>query len=150
MAKEVTRMKRFPILIALLFASLPCTAKVNWVWLGVTERAEVYVDNADVTRPPGYVKLWTMLSFKSQERGGWLSEKRLFMFSCKDLVLDWQQSMYYADRMGEGDLLHVRTLTKYGVGDLRLIELDPSTKDPKVYAQAVPESRFLPALKSLC
>lgn len=143
-------MKRFFVLLVLLHIAAPSLARANWVLLGENERAEVYIDNAGIVRPPAYVKAWTMLSFKSRQRGGWLSEKRLFMFSCKDQSLDWQQSMYYSDRMGEGDLVHVRTLTRYGVGDLRLAELDPSTKDMNTYKDAVPESRFVTAFRSLC
>ena len=143
-------MKRLSVLLLLLSVAAPALAATNWVWLGEEPRAEVFVDNAGVTRPHAYVKVWTMLSFKARQRGGWLSEKRLFMFSCKDQTLDWQQSMYYAAPMGEGELLHVRTLTKYGVGDLRLVELDPSTKDQRIYREAVPESAFIAAFKSLC
>lgn len=143
--------KRFCFLICLLLCSaMPAHAKVNWVWLGEDARAHVYLDNANVARPPAYVKMWTMLTFKARQRGGWVSEKRLFMFSCKDQTLDWQQSMYYSEPMGEGEILLARTLTKSGVGDLRLVELDPSTKDPKVYRDAVPESRFVAAFKSMC
>lgn len=135
---------------AILAAAIPAFARVNWVWMGESTRAAIYVNNADVARPPNYVKVWTLLSYKSRQRGGWRSEKRLFMFSCRDQSLDWQQSMYYAEPMGEGDLLNVRTLTQYRLGDLKLIELDPSTKDPGIYRDAVPESQFAAALKSLC
>lgn len=138
------------LLVCALLACAPAIATNSWLLLGETPRAEVYVNGYDVYRPPSYVKVWTLLSYKSRQRGGWLSEKRLFMFSCKDNTLEWQQSMYYAETMGDGEFLHARTLTKYGVGDLRLVELDPSTKDPKVYKEAVPESNFIAAFKSLC
>lgn len=143
-------MKRTPVLLCLLLACGVCMAKNGWVLLGDTPRAEVYIDTYDIYRPPHYVKAWTLLSYKSRQRGGWLSEKRLFMFSCKEQTLEWMQSVYYADSMGEGEFLHARSLTKYGVGDLRLVELDPSTKDPKIYKEAVPESYFLASFKSLC
>lgn len=143
-------MKRWCLLLFLLPAAVTSEAKTAWVLLGETPRAEVYINAADVYRPPYYVKAWTLLSFKSRQRGGWLSEKRLFMFSCKDQTLEWQQSMYYSEPMGEGQFLHARTLTKYGVGDLRLVELDPSTKDKRIYKEAVPESNFIASFKSLC
>lgn len=142
-------MKRFFALLVLLNIVVPSSARVNWVLLGENERAEIYIDNAGVVRPLAHVKAWTMLSFKSRQRDGWLSEKRLFMFSCKDQSLDWQQSLYYSDRMGEGDLVQVRTFTKYG-GGLGRVELDPRTKDMNIYKDAVPESRFLATFRSLC
>lgn len=143
-------MKRICILLALSAIAMPSMAKVNWLWLGENARAEIFVDTYGVTRPGAYVKVWTLLSFKSRQRGGWLSEKRLFLFSCKDQSLEWQQSMYYGGPMGEGEFVHARTLTKYGVGDLSLVELDPSTKDKSKYREAVPESGFIAAFKSLC
>lgn len=143
-------MKRLRLFLCMALAAAVADAKTAWVLLGDTARAEVYINAADVYRPPYYVKAWTMLSYKNRQRGGWLSEKRLFMFSCKDQTLEWQQSMYYAEPMGEGAFLHARTLTKYGVGDLRLVELDPSTKDKRLYKEAVPESNFIASFKSLC
>jgi hypothetical protein len=143
-------MRRLCLLSCLLAIPLVSNAKTAWVLLGDSPHAEVYINAADVYRPPNYVKAWTMLSFKTRQRGGWLSEKRLFMFSCKDQTLEWQQSMYYAEPMGGGEFLHARTLTKYGVGDLRLVELDPSTKDKRIYKDAVPESNFIASFKSLC
>lgn len=125
-------------------------AKVNWIRLGENARAEIFIDNPSIERPPGYVKAWTMLSFKSKQRGGWRSERRMFMFSCKDRTLEWQQSMYQAEPMGEGEFLHSRSLNRYGVGDLRLVELDPSTKDERLYKDAVPESEFISVFKGLC
>jgi hypothetical protein len=58
--------------------------------------------------------------------------------------------MYMAEPMGEGEFVHARSLNRYGVGDLRLVELDPSTKDKSVYKEAVPESEFLSVFKDLC
>ena len=143
-------MKRICILLAFMGIAAPSAAKVNWLWLGEDARAEIFVDTHGVERSGAYVKVWTMLSFKARQRGGWVSEKRLFLFSCKDQSLEWQQSMYYGGPMGEEEFVHARTLTKYGIGDLSLVDLDPSTKDKKKYKDAVPESNFIAAFKSLC
>ncbi|WP_194720765.1 surface-adhesin E family protein [Noviherbaspirillum malthae] len=134
----------------LLSAAAVSEARSNWIRLGEDARAEIFIDSASIERPPGYVKAWTMLSFKGRQRGGWRSERRMFMFSCKDRTLEWQQSMYMAEPMGEGEFVHARSLNRYGVGDLRLVELDPSTKDKSVYKEAVPESEFLSVFKDLC
>lgn len=148
----IDHLKKARACVAIVLAGLSslAVAKVNWLRLGEDLRAEIFIETANLERPPSYVKAWTLLNYKSRQRGGWVSEKRLFMFSCKDHTLQWQQSMYYAEPMGEGEFLHVRTLNRYGVGDLRLVELDPSTKDKAVYKTAVPESAFVPVFKSLC
>ncbi|MFI4939389.1 MAG: surface-adhesin E family protein [Burkholderiales bacterium] len=126
-------------------------AKVTWVRLGEDARVEIFIDSHNIARPPDYVKFWTLLQYKSGQPGGWRSEKRLFVFSCKNHWLEWQQSMYYFSPHGEGELLDVRTLNKYGIGKLLPRELDPSTgRDESNYKDAVPESAFISVFNSLC
>jgi hypothetical protein len=141
---------RLSVLCASLLFCLPASARYNWMLLGENNRAEIYIDTFNVVRPAFHVKAWTLLSYKSRQRGGWISERRLFLFSCKDQTLEWQQSMYYAEAMGEGELVLARTLTKYGVTDLAFGQFDPNTKDKKIYRDAVPESNFTAVFKSLC
>jgi hypothetical protein len=138
------------LLLAAVSASASASATTNWVWLGDKEGASIYIDAASVTHVPAYVKLWTMLSYKSEQRGGWRSQKRLFLFSCKNQTLEWEQSMYFAGSMGEGDFVNTRARSRFGLEDLKLGELDPSTTDPKLYSKAVPESNFIASFKSLC
>ncbi len=125
-------------------------ARNNWLRLGDNARAEIYVDSTNVERPPLYVKFWSMLNYKQRQRGGWLSEKRLFMYSCKEHALEWQQSMYYATPMADGEFIQARTLNRYGLDDPRLGELDPSTKDKRKYKDAVPEAAFNSVFDRLC
>jgi hypothetical protein len=135
----------------LLICAVTATAAPNWLRVGKSPRAEVYVDTHSVERPFEHVKFWTLLQFKTRQSGGWISERRLFLFSCKTRSLEWQQSMYYAEAMGDGELLDVRTLNKYGNDDLVAKEFEPSTNEGSInYKAAVPESAFLDVFKSMC
>ena len=138
------------ILLSLALLGGLVYAKTNWVWQGEDDRADVYIDSTNLSDSPEWVKVWTLLSFKQIQRGGWLSEKRLFMFSCKEESLEWQQSMFYAGHMGEGNFMQARSLSAYGVNDLRLLELDPRTKDKDAFLKANPEGRYIETFKRLC
>jgi hypothetical protein len=139
----------FPFLLLLIAATTSATP--NWLRVGKSPRAEVYVDTQSVERPFEHLKFWTLLQYKARQSGGWISERRLFLFSCKTHSLEWQQSMYYAESMGDGELLDVRTLSKYGNDDLAAKEFDPSTSEGKSnYKEAVPESTFVDVFHSMC
>jgi hypothetical protein len=141
--------RKLPLL--LLFVAVVAGAASNWLRVGKSPRAEVYVDTLSVERPFEHLKFWTLLQYKARQSGGWISERRLFLFSCKSHSLEWQQSMYYADSMGDGELLDVHTLNKYGNDDLVAREFDPSTSEGKSnYKEAVPESAFVDVFQSMC
>ena len=141
---------RISMLLLLLPLCGQAFARNNWIWQGEDERADIYIDSTNLSDSAEWVKVWTLLSFKHVQRGGWLSERRLFMFSCKDQSLEWQQSMFYEGYMGEGRFLQARSLSVYGVNDMRLLELDPRTKDKEAFLKAVPEGLFIDTFKRLC
>jgi len=137
-------------MLLLLTAAMPAMAGANWVWLGEDAQAEIYLDSAGLERMPGFVKAWTLLSFKTRHSGGWLSEKRLLLFSCKDRSFAWLQSMYYDDRMSDGAFLQARTLNRYGTKEWRSFAPGRRARDAETEPEAVPETRFAGAFTSLC
>lgn len=144
-------MKSFCAAFLLLLGMTECFAFAKWLRMGEDTRAEVYIDLNNIQQPPAFVKAWTMLSFKAPQRGGWSSERRLFVYSCKDQKLEWLQSQYYDDRLGDGQFMGARTHNQYGVSGLVLGELDPSTtSDKKNYMEAVPEAKYLFVFKQFC
>jgi hypothetical protein len=144
-------MKSFCVAVLLLLGIVECHAFAKWLRLGEDARAEVYIDLNNIQQPSSHVKAWTLLSFKSPQRGGWSSERRLFVYSCKDQKLEWLQSQYYDDRLGDGLFMGARTFNRFGVSGLTLGELDPSTTSDKAnYQEAVPESKFLFVFKQFC
>jgi hypothetical protein len=111
-----------------------------WLKLGESGADEIYIDTANLENPAGYVKVWTMLSYKRPRSGGAASERRLFLYSCREQTLQWQQSMYYAGPLGEGDLLDVRAWTGNA----------PGTQDQGRLPDAVPENGFAQVFRKLC
>ncbi|HJW55481.1 MAG TPA: surface-adhesin E family protein [Burkholderiaceae bacterium] len=115
-------------------------ARPNWLLIGSDGGVDLYIDEASIERPAGHVKAWTMLSFDKRQKGGSLSEQRLFLFSCKDQMLEWQQSIHYAEPLGEGEFVQARSR-------LRAVAAE---RDASHGAAVLPEANFLHIFNSLC
>lgn len=143
-------MTRLLMLCALIAFTGPSRAQSHWLQLGANDRADIYIDAVYTVQSPTYIKAWTLLSFNEATDDGWRSEKRLFLYSCKEKSLEWQQSIFYSEPMGEGEFVNVRSLSKQDDAPLATPELDPATKDERFYRDAVPESAFINTFSSFC
>lgn len=100
------------ILTAALLPPGPVQATGHWLLLAEHEKGDIFIDAVHTVPSPVVVKAWTLLSFRSVQERGALSEKRLLLYFCSNGSLEWQQSIYYAGPMAEGEILGSEVLSK--------------------------------------
>ena len=143
-------MKRLLLLCTLFACIVPSHAQSHWLRLGEDSRAEIYIDAVHTVQSPTFIKAWTLLSFNEATDGGWRSEKRLFLYSCKEKSLEWQQSIFYSGPMGEGEFVDVRSLSKHAGAAPAGPVVGAAAKEDWSYTEAVPEAAFIDIFKSFC
>lgn len=99
-------MQKFLLLIALtLFSS---QASAEWLLLDTKNGRTEYIDLSTKRKQDGYTAIWTMTSFNiAQELAGkrFLSAKKLYFFNCQERTLGSKAVVFYAYKMGEGDVI---------------------------------------------
>lgn len=143
-------MKRLLLLYSLSVCIAPSHAQGHWLRLGEDATAEIYIDAVHTVQSPTYIKAWTLLSFNNATDGGWRSEKRLLLYSCKDKSLAWQQSIFYSGPMGEGEFVDVRSLSKHASAGPAKPASAAASNDRRSLSEAVPEAAFIDTFRSLC
>ena len=109
------------LLLAALLVPLLAHA-ASWVAVGSEAGNRSYIDKASILKAPGGFKVWSMVSFTSeqttQDGTPYLSVKALHIYACIDRTVTLLNQVYYGAAMGKGPVAQNVKFEKFSPEDI--------------------------------